>query len=70
MPSIRKILLLFTFALDLLLRTIKLSPVFGVFTDAWWSVPYTDVHRNCYTLLRGRPSIVVAHSCTAAVINR
>ena len=52
------------FCFNLALRTIKFCSVlflFSVFTGAWRSVPQTDVHRNCYTLLHRR-SAIVAHS--------
>ena len=31
--------------------------LFGVFTGAWLSVPYTDLHRDCDTPLDGPPSV-------------
>ena len=61
-------LLLVTSASHLPLRTMKFCSVLFVvvvhaagcdktrFTNAWWSVQYTNIHANCYKLLHGQPS--------------
>ena len=47
----------YTLAIDLPLRKVNCSLLFGVFTGAWLSVPQTDLHSDCDTPLDGRPSV-------------